>query len=134
MTLATEWVSSVSVPVPSAPPTVPPRRLATVTALRPPSTPPAVAPLRLTRRGVVALTLLVGVLGLGLVWVGRLSAPAPAPGAAPHTVTVQPGDTLWSIARQVAPQRDPRAEVLALQRRNHLSGPQLTPGQALRVP
>jgi LysM repeat protein len=49
-------------------------------------------------------------------------------------VTVQPGDTLWSIATRVAPQRDPRAEVAALQKRNHLADVALVPGQVLQIP
>jgi LysM repeat protein len=112
-----------------------PSRLATVTVLRPPAHVGGAAPLRLTRRGVVVLSLAVALLGVGLVWLARASAPQPAgPGAsAPHAVTVQAGDTLWSIASRVAPNRDPRAEIADLQRRNHLTGVQLTPGQVLRV-
>jgi LysM repeat protein len=49
------------------------------------------------------------------------------------TVTVQPGDTLWKIATRVAPQRDPRAEVAALQQVNHLDSAGLVPGQVLRT-
>ena len=51
----------------------------------------------------------------------------------PATVTVQPGDTLWSIATRLAPQRDPRAEVADLQQLNHLGGGPLVPGQVLRT-
>jgi LysM repeat protein len=46
---------------------------------------------------------------------------------------VQPGDTLWSIASRLAPTRDPRAEVLDLQKINHLSGVDVFPGQVLHV-
>lgn len=113
-----------------------PERLATVTVLCPPADPaPGRAAVRLTRRGVVVLTLAIAALGAGLVWLAAASAPsAPAPAAAPHAVTVQPGDTLWSIATAVAPGRDPLAEVSALQRRNHLAGVDLVPGQVLQVP
>jgi Tfp pilus assembly protein FimV len=112
-----------------------PSRLATVTVLRPPAHVGGAAPLRLTRRGVVVLALAVALLGLGLVWLARASAPRPAGPAAsaPHAVTVQAGDTLWSIASRVAPDRDPRAEVAELQQRNHLTSVALTPGQVLRV-
>jgi len=48
-------------------------------------------------------------------------------------VTVQSGDTLWSIAQSVAPNRDPRAVVADLQSRNHLSDVALSPGQTLKV-
>ena len=46
---------------------------------------------------------------------------------------VQPGDTLWSIARQVAPGRDPRPVVDALVEANNLHGG-LRAGQELTVP
>jgi len=106
--------------------------LAPVTWLRPPA--PEPAPLRLTRRGTLVLALAVAMVGVGLVWLARLSAPAAsttAPG--PRVVTVQPGDTLWSIASRVAPQVDPRAEVDRLVRLNHLGGAAIAPGEQLRV-
>ena len=91
-------------------------------------------PLRLTRRGRRAVALLVAAVAVVLVGLAFRSAPAaPAARPAPAAVTVQPGDTLWSIAAAVAPQRDPRAEVVALQRLNHLSGVALVPGQVLRT-
>jgi nucleoid-associated protein YgaU len=112
-----------------------PPRLASVSVLARPGEVRPAAPLRLTRRGVAVLAMAVVALGIALVWLAAGSAPnaAPAP-AAPRAVTVQSGDTLWSIASRVAPQRDPRAEVAALQRANHLRDTQLAPGQILRVP
>jgi hypothetical protein len=99
---------------------------------------PAIAPLRLTRRGTVVASLAVGLLGGVMLLVAYLSWPAatvPAvPAAVPNSVvTVQPGDTLWSIAQAVAPNRDPRAVVADLQSRNHLSDVGLSPGQTLKV-
>ena len=46
---------------------------------------------------------------------------------------VEPGDTLWSIARRVAPGRDPRPVVDALVTANDLHGG-LQAGQELSVP
>ena len=46
---------------------------------------------------------------------------------------VEPGDTLWSIARRVAPGRDPRPVVDALVESNDLHGG-LQAGQELSVP
>ena len=111
------------------------RRTASIVVLRRPSPASVAAPLRLTRRGVIALTVAVAVLAAGLVWTAWLSAPSAATGRArpPATVTVRSGDTLWSIATRIAPQRDPRAEVAELQRRNHLRGVGLIAGQALRT-
>lgn len=135
MSVATEIVPAVFIPErartrrPDAP-----ERLATVSVLHAPESRPEAPPLRLTRRGVAVLSVAVALLGLGLVWLARLSSPqSPAAPAVPASVTVRAGDTLWSIATRVAPQSDPRAEVAALQQRNHLSGVDLVPGQVLRV-
>ncbi|HEY7046005.1 MAG TPA: LysM peptidoglycan-binding domain-containing protein [Jatrophihabitantaceae bacterium] len=92
------------------------------------------APLRLTRRGYVVLGLVAAALTAGLLGLAHASAPTPhATGSAAAAVTVQDGDTLWSIASRIAPQRDPRTVVADLQRINHLSGPDLRPGQVLRI-
>ena len=94
-----------------------------------------VMPVRLTRRGYVVAGVLALALIVGLVWLAHASAGTAAPPAAnpPAVVTVDPGDTLWSIASRVAPQRDPRAVVAELERVNHLSSPILQPGQRLRT-
>src|SRR5262249_20688716 len=93
------------------------------------------APLRLTRRGYVALGLVGAALTAGLLGLAHSSAPTPhATGVGTGAVvTVQNGDTLWSIAARIAPERDPRTVVAALERINHLSGPDLAPGQVLRT-
>lgn len=95
----------------------------------------AAAPLRLTRRGYVVLGVLAAVLTAGLLWLAHASAPssAPAPAGAVTAVTVRPGDTLWSIASRIAPQRDPRITVAALEQLNHLDSPIVAPGQVLRT-
>ena len=128
-----------SVPMPATPPAPgAPSRVASVTVLHRPQAAAHAAPVRLTRRGVVVLTTVVLALGAALFAIAASSsaAGAGARSSDPHiqAVTVAPGDTLWSIASRVAPDRDPRAEVSALQRRNHLSGVGLTPGQHLVVP
>ena len=47
--------------------------------------------------------------------------------------TVKPGDTLWSIAvRHYA--GDPRDGIWKIERRNHLSGALISPGQKLLLP
>jgi LysM domain len=91
-------------------------------------------PTRLTRRGVLALATLTAAAAGTLTWVAWLSAPAaPAPASPPPRVTVRSGDTLWSIATAVAPNRDPRDEVATLQRLNHLDGVSLSVGEVLRT-
>lgn len=93
-------------------------------------------PLRLTRRGVVAIALGVVAVGGLLLLVAHLSAGSSAaavvtpPGA---VVTVQPGDTLWSIAGQVAPGRDPRGVIERIRESNDLTSVSLIPGQTLKV-
>jgi LysM repeat protein len=97
------------------------------------------APLRLTRRGVAVLLLVTIAVGVLLLAVARASGPGTAGTAtsgsvpAAGTVMVQPGDTLWSIAQRVAPQRDPRQVVDRLQHLNRLRSVSLTPGQTLKV-
>ena len=49
------------------------------------------------------------------------------------TYVVEPGDTLWSIARRVAPGRDPRPVVDGLIRANDLRAG-LQAGQELSIP
>jgi Tfp pilus assembly protein FimV len=94
----------------------------------------AETPARLTRRGVLALSTATATCAGVLVWLAWLSAPpAPAPATPPAHITVQAGDTLWSIATAIAPDRDPRDEVAALQRLNHLHGVSLAVGQVLRT-
>ena len=114
-----------------------PIRLATVTVLHRPAQRSVAPVLRLTRRGVVVLAAAVAVLAVALVGIAWLSSPAPAkqgsPTATADVVAVRAGDTLWSIATRVAPQRDPRAEVALLQRLNGLTSPALLPGQVLRT-
>lgn len=96
------------------------------------------ARLRLTRRGRLVLGTLAVLSGLALA--GALGATATADASehgrtfSAQTVTVTAGDTLWDIARQVAPDRDPRDVVAEVQRLNGLGSSTLRPGVVLRVP
>ena len=97
---------------------------------------PAARPLRLTRRGLAAAVLGTVLLGALLLMVARLSAgtaqvaPSVPAGA---VMTVQPGDTLWSIAQRAEPNSDPRPVVDHLRKVNHLNSVVLSPGQTLKV-
>jgi hypothetical protein len=84
---------------------------------------PTRAPRRHRARAVyIRRRLVAGALAIGLVLVAGQAAAALggsslAPtGRRPHTqtVVVEPGDSLWSIAQRVAPDRDPREVVDAL--------------------
>ena len=91
---------------------------------------------RLTRRGR-ALSRALGI--VLVVAVVLLVAPGLARGVGPDrpapqvTYVVEPGDTLWSIARQVAPGRDPRPVVDGLIKANDVRGG-LQAGQELSIP
>lgn len=90
--------------------------------------------LRLTHRGVAVLVLATAVLGAALFLLAWRSAPErPVAASVPAVVSVQAGDTLWSIAQRVAPNRDPRDEVSDLQSLNNITDGGLRPGQELRT-
>jgi LysM repeat protein len=103
---------------------------------------PVVASVRLTRRGRALRAVLVVVLLAGLAALGaeRLTArPALAgteiaavPTAA--SVVVEEGDSLWRIARRVAPGSDPRDVVESIRSLNGLRTNMIQPGQVLLVP
>ena len=95
-------------------------------------------PLRLTTRGRVVLGVLtLLVMGLGLVtWqAGRASADGASGAVEVVRHVVQPGETLWGIAREVAgPTEDVRDVVLELVELNGLPSAGLMAGQSIVVP
>jgi LysM repeat protein len=64
--------------------------------------------------------------------VGLAARPSGSAGK-PVSYVVRPTDTLWSIAAKNYA-GDPREGIWQLQRRNHLSGTTLVPGQRLVLP
>jgi LysM repeat protein len=64
--------------------------------------------------------------------VGLAARPSGSAGK-PVGYVVQPTDTLWSIAAKHYP-GDPREAIWRLQKRNHLAGTTLVPGQRLVLP
>ena len=111
-----------------------PERLAEVVQLYPPSERSISAPVRLTRRGVAVLSGVVLAVAAALVVTAWLSAPtahAAGRSAVPGSVVVRSGDTLWTIAGRIAPDRDTWAEVATLRQINHLTGVDLAVGQVL---
>jgi hypothetical protein len=103
--------------------------------------------LRLTRRGrtVVAALAIVAVTAVAtamLFWLGATGGAQAAshragPGAAHRglsQVVVQPGQTLWSIARRAEPAADPRGVVQQIIEVNAMGSPTIQAGQLLWVP
>ncbi len=91
------------------------------------------------RRRVVVAGVLLAVVVVALLAASRVvtvlggepaSVPERRPGAAAYIV--QPGDTLWGIARSIQPEGDVRVLVRGLARAN--GGAELTVGQQLVVP
>ena len=75
-------------------------------------------------------TLLATLLTAYLLYAGTGSADL-----APVFHTVEPGDTLWSIATEhYPPSEDPRARVEAIRQENGLEGYGIRPGMRLELP
>ncbi len=86
------------------------------------------------RRRLAVAALIIGLL-LGALSMGRqadASRTAEAEAADSVVYVVQPGDTLWAIARDLSPGDDPRPLVAALD--DIAGGNVLQPGQRLAIP
>lgn len=92
---------------------------------------PAAPQLRLVP-GRIALFLAV-LLVVGLFVVPRMVSAASSV-SAPQTHVVEAGETLWAVAGEYGGDADPRAYVDMLLEINHLSSPQVYPGQTLTLP
>jgi hypothetical protein len=94
--------------------------------------------LRVTARGRRTVLLAVVLLLLGAFAVGRAAnsqaTGEPAAGPALTEVTVQQGDTLWQVARRVAPDRDPRELIAQIRRLNDMPTSDLQVGRQLVLP
>jgi LysM repeat protein len=93
---------------------------------------------RVTRRGRVLLVLALVAVLFGAFSLGRSASQAAPPTSAPaatfEQVTVQPGESLWQLARRAAPDDDPREVVARIRQLNDLESPHLQPGQQLVLP
>ena len=93
--------------------------------------------LRLTRRGRAAVLLALVALLFGAFAAGRTASQAAGdPERRPvlSQTTVQRGESLWTVARRVAPEQDPREVVVALRQLNGLPTSQVQAGQQLLLP
>ncbi|MHC2186644.1 hypothetical protein ACVLV4_002307 [Rathayibacter agropyri] len=95
--------------------------------------------LRLTRRGRVvvaalgALPIVAGAFVFGLNGGGAVASSGPASVEFQY-VTVHAGESLWSLAEELAPEADPRDVVDDILALNQLPSVGLEPGQRLAVP
>jgi len=95
--------------------------------------------LRLTARGRrVLLALASAPIAAGIAFSALAGGSALASGehtqASFETVTVMPGDTLWSIAADAAPNVDPREAVDAIMRLNDLPSGMIQAGTTIALP
>jgi Tfp pilus assembly protein FimV len=87
------------------------------------------------RRRLVALAAALGaVVALSGPVSGALGASREPELVSSRTYVVRPGDSLWSIAGAVAPDRDPREVIHDLDALNEAPVDRLTPGMVLTIP
>ncbi len=101
------------------------------------------AGLRLTRRGRLLRSMVLVLLmvsGLALAAAATLGIiegfiGAGSPQGSLATITLEPGETLWSFASRVQPSADPYATIFQIRELNGLSAAEsVPPGSVLRVP
>lgn len=95
--------------------------------------------LHLTRRGRVVLLFLVAIPLLAVLAVAMLNGGgAAATSTSGHVhfqhVTIQPDETLWQVAEQVAPKSDPRDVIDGIVRLNDLPSTSVMAGQSIAIP
>ncbi|HEX4400481.1 MAG TPA: LysM peptidoglycan-binding domain-containing protein [Galbitalea sp.] len=93
--------------------------------------------LRMTARGrTVLLTLVAAPLVVAALVLGINAGEATATNSSTPLarVTVVGGETLWSLAKQIAPSADPRDVVADIMSVNRLSSADIQPGEQLAIP
>ena len=85
------------------------------------------------RRAGLAAALVVGLV-VGAPLARAVGGTGPMRPAAAQRYVVGAGDTLWAVARRVAPDSDPRRVVDAIARENQVEGARIVPGQVLVIP
>jgi len=92
--------------------------------------------LTLTRRGRVVISSLVAsaIIAVGLLFAGPGAQAGAEAGTEAPVYTVLAGETLWSIAQQLAPGQDPRMTIDQLMRTNNLRSADIRPGDVLLLP
>ena len=101
------------------------------------STPVRRSHLRMTQRGravlltLVATPVVLAALAFGISAGGATATSSSTPLA---QVTVVGGETLWGVAKQVAPNADPRDVVADIISVNRLNSADIYPGEQLSIP
>jgi hypothetical protein len=96
--------------------------------------------LRLTKRGrrvfttLAAVPLVVAAFFYALNGGTATATMDAAPAQSYEYVTIAPGESLWQIASDIAPQADPRDVVYDILQFNGMSSAELFPGQRLAIP
>jgi len=95
--------------------------------------------LRITRRGRRVVGTAVALGAAGIVAAGLLLGPGAvasdqAADVSFAQVTVEGGESLWQVASEIAPTKDPRDVVSDLVRLNNLPSAEVAAGQTLAVP
>jgi hypothetical protein len=95
--------------------------------------------LRITRRGRRVVGAAVALGAAGIVAAGLLLGPGAvasdqAADVSFAQVTVEGGESLWQVASEIAPTKDPRDVVSDLVRLNNLPSAEVAAGQTLAVP
>ena len=79
--------------------------------------------------------LLIGMVSVALATTAQAThAGSSSPGRYIATVTVLPGQSLWSLAEAYDPKADTRVVIQEIRQLNSMTGDQLRPGEALWVP
>jgi LysM repeat protein len=95
--------------------------------------------LRITRRGRIVLAVVLAVPALLVsASIALSSMPAAASNESATVdfeyVTVQAGESLWSVAERVAPASDPRDVIADIERLNGLESSAVAAGQSVAIP
>ena len=95
--------------------------------------------LRITRRGRRVVGTAVALGAAGIVAAGLLLGPGAvasdqAADVSFAQVTVEGGESLWQVASEIAPTKDPRDVVSDIVRLNALGSAEVSAGQSLAVP
>lgn len=94
---------------------------------------------RLTTRGRTLVLLALVALLFGTFSFGRANSQAAPAVEAPvvpavQQTVIQPGESLWTVARRIAPDNDPRAVIAQIRQLNDMTGSQVQAGQHLLLP